>query len=135
MILVDSSVWIDYLNGRPNDETDLLDRLLGTEPVAIGDLILTEVLQGIGKDTDYVRTRDMFYTLDFVSIGGEVVALEAARNYRRLRNQGITVRKTIDTLIATRCIVDDISLLFTDRDFQPFVDRLSLRSAIHEMQR
>ena len=129
MILVDSSVWIDYLRGRPNDETDLLDRLLGTEPVAIGDLILTEVLQGIGKDTDYVRTRDMFYTLDFVSIGGEVVALEAARNYRRLRNQGITVRKTIDTLIATRCIHDDIPLLFTDRDFQPFVAHLGLTSA------
>ena len=131
MILVDSSVWIDYLRGCSNEETDLLDRLLGVEPVAIGDLVLTEVLQGIGKDADYVRTKDMFSTLDFVSIGGEVVALEAARNYRRLRSLGITVRKTIDTLIATRCIHDDIPFLFTDRDFQPFVAHLGLTSAIN----
>ena len=134
MILVDYSVRIDYLRGRPNDETDLLDRLLGTEPVAIGDLILTEVLQGIEKDIDYVRTRDMFSKPNFISIVGEVVALEAAQNYRRLRNQGITVRKTNDTLIATWYIADDISLLFTDRNFQPLVEWLGLRSAVHELR-
>ncbi|WP_299822069.1 PIN domain nuclease [uncultured Jannaschia sp.] len=129
MILVDSSVWIDYLRGTSNAETDLLDELLGAEPVAIGDLILTEVLQGIGPDHAFEQARTLFSALDFVEIAGPSIALEAARNFRRLRAKGITVRKTIDTLIATRCIRDAIPLLFTDRDFQPFVDHLGLMSA------
>ena len=129
MILVNSSVWIDYLRGTSNAETDILDRLLGAEPVAIGDLILTEVLQGFGPDAAFDHARQLFDALNLVEIAGPEVALEAARNFRRLRSRGITVRKTIDTLIATRCINDEIPLLFTDRDFQPFVDHLRLLSA------
>lgn len=129
MILVDSSVWIDYLRGTSNSETDILDNLLGTEPVAIGDLILTEVLQGFGSDTAFDHARQLFAALNFVEIAGSVIALEAARNFRHLRSKGVTVRKTIDTLIATRCINDGMPLLFTDRDFQPFVDHLGLMSA------
>ncbi len=129
MILVDSSVWIDYVRGTSNAETDILDGLLGAEPVAIGDLILTEVLQGFGPDPAFDRARQLFAALEFVDIAGPVIALEAARNLRRLRSRGITVRKTIDTLIATRCINDAMPLLFTDRDFQPFVDHLGLMSA------
>lgn len=129
MILVDSSVWIDYLRGTANAETDILDRLLGAEPVAIGDLILTEVLQGFGSDSAFEHARGLFSALEFVDIAGPAIALEAARNFRRLRSRGVTVRKTIDTLIATRCISDGMPLLFTDRDFQPFVQHLGLKSA------
>ena len=129
MILVDSSVWIDYLRGTSNAETDILDGLLGVEPVAIGDLILTEVLQGFGTDAAFDHARQLFVALELVEIAGAVIALEAARNFRRLRSKGIMVRKTIDTLIATRCINDGMPLLFTDRDFRPFVDHLGLVSA------
>ncbi|WP_299820545.1 PIN domain nuclease [uncultured Jannaschia sp.] len=130
MILVDSSVWIDYFRGTANAETDFLDGILGIESVAIGDIVLTEVLQGFSTDASFDRARTLFAALELIDIGGETIALEAARNYRRLRTQGITVRKTIDTLIATRCIHDDLPLLFTDRDFQPFVDHLRLVSAL-----
>ncbi len=130
MILVDSSVWIDYFHGTRNTQTDLLDRLLGLEPVAIGDLILTEVLQGFGSDRAFEEARNLFAALDVIEIAGPAVALEAARNFRRLRARGVTIRKTIDTLIATRCIADRVPLLFTDRDFQPFVEHLGLISAV-----
>lgn len=129
MILVDSSVWIDYLRGTSNAETDILDGMLGVEPVAIGDLILTEVLQGFGSDAAFEHARGLFSALECVEIAGPAIALEAARNFRRLRSRGITVRKTIDTLIATRCISDGMPLLFTDRDFQPFTEHLGLKSA------
>jgi len=130
MILVDSSVWIDYFRGAVTAETDLLDSLLGIQPLAIGDLILAEVLQGTSTDGDFDRVRRQLKTLELVVIGGEAVAIQAARNYRALRAHGITIRKTIDTLIATRCIEDNLQLLFSDRDFDPFVARLGLRSAL-----
>ena len=130
MILVDSSVWIDYFRGTDNREAAALDRLLGVEPVAVGDVILTEVLQGFGSDAAFERARDLFSALDQIDIGGRVVAIGAARNYRRLRARGITIRKTIDTLIATRCLHDRIPLLFSDRDFDPFVDHLGLRTVV-----
>ena len=130
MTLVDSSVWIDYFRGTPTAETDLLDSLLGKQPLAIGDLILVEVLQGTSTDGDFDRVRRQLKTLELVVIGGEAVAIQAARNYRALRAHGITIRKTIDTLIATRCIEDNLQLLFSDRDFDPFVARLGLRSAL-----
>ena len=94
-----------------------------------GILILTEVLQGFGPDAAFDHARQLFAALELVEIAGPVIALDAARNFRHLRSKGITVRKTIDTLIATRCINDGMPLLFTDRDFQPFVDHLNLRSA------
>ena len=132
MILVDSSVWIDYFRGKPTAQTDRLDALLGSEPVAIGDLILVEVLQGFTGERDFNLARRLLTSLIVLDIGGREVALAAARNFRRLGALGVTVRKTIDTLIATRCIVDDLSLLYSDRDFEPFVKHLGLRSALAE---
>lgn len=126
MILVDSSVWIDYLRGTDTREARKLDALLGTVPLAIGDLIFTEVLQGCTSDREFDQVRRMLQTLRQVTLGGEDVKVEAARNYRRLRSLGITVRKTIDTVIATRCIVSGHELLHSDRDFDAFEQHLGL---------
>ena len=126
MILVDSSVWIDFIRGATTVKTDLLANLLGNEELAIGDLILAEILQGCISEAEFERTRRLLRALTMVQIGGEAIAVEAARNFRALRVRGITVRKTIDTLIATRCIVDGHALLYSDRDFDPFVDHLGL---------
>ena len=129
MILVDSSVWIDYFRGAPTAICDRLDKLLSTEPVCIGDLILAEVLQGFTSERDFEHGLRRLGGLDLVVVGVRDIAVAAARNYRRLRAEGVTVRKTIDCLIATRCIVDGYELLYSDRDFDPFVQRLGLRSA------
>jgi len=127
VILVDTSVWIDYFRGTRTGRTDKLDTLLGTEPLAIGDLILTEVLQGFTTDRAFDRARALLATLDFVVLGGTDVAVEAARNFRRLRAVGVTPRKTIDTVIATRCLVSGLQLLHYDRDFDDFERHLGLR--------
>ena len=127
MILVDSSVWIDYFNGAANPQTDKLDGLLGREPLTIGDLILTEVLQGFTDDRDFVKARRLLTSLTIVQIGGPEIAVVAAQNFRYLRKRGVTVRKTIDTMIATRCIESGYDLLHSDRDFEPFVQHLGLR--------
>ena len=132
MILVDSSVWIDYFRGTPTPQTDFLDALLGREPILIGDLILAEVLQGFSSDRDFEQARTLLGALEVVPLGGAAIAIQAARNFRTLRALGITVRKTIDTLIATSCIEHDHALLFSDRDFDPFVRYLGLRSAMAE---
>jgi predicted nucleic acid-binding protein len=126
MILVDSSVWIDYFRGVATPQSDKLDALLGTEPLAIGDLILAEVLQGFGGDRDFERALQLLRSLAVIDIGGQDIAIQAARNFRRLRALGVTVRKTIDTLIATRCIAGGHALLYSDRDFDPFVQHLAL---------
>ena len=127
MILVDSSVWIDYFNGATTPQADKLDGLLGREPLAIGDLILTEVLQGFTDDRDFVKARRLLASLTIVQIGGPEIAIVAAQNSRYLRKRGVTVRKTIDTMIATRCIESGYDLLHSDRDFEPFVQHLGLR--------
>lgn len=106
MILVDSSVWIDYLRGVVTRQSNRLDRLLGIEPLAVGDLILTAVLQGTTSEKDFKEVLRLLKTLDVVPLGGQAVATQAARNFRALRRKGITVRKTIDCIIATRCITD-----------------------------
>ena len=129
MILVDSSVWIDYLRGRAAPEADALDSLLGTEPLATGDLILTEVLQGLDDDREFNQVKRLLGSLVVIDLGGQEVAVAAARNFRILRSRGVTVRKTIDTIIATRCIRDRHELLYSDRDFDPFVKHLGLRRA------
>lgn len=128
MILVDSSVWVDYFRGTDNPQTQKLDSLLGTEPLAIGDLILTEVLQGFGSDKDFNQAKKRLTSLVVVDLGGQDIAIRAAKNYRALRSLGVTVRKTIDTVIATRCIESGYALLHSDRDFEPFVAHLGLRS-------
>lgn len=128
MILVDSSVWIDFFRGTTTPATDALNGLLLTDKLAIGDLILTEVLQGFASERDFLTAQRMLGSLDLVVIGGADVMIVAARNYRLLRERGITVRKTIDTLIATRCLVDDLVLLHDDRDFDAFAQHLGLRT-------
>ena len=130
MILVDSSVWIDFFRGTRTPETDRLDALFGSEPVAAGDLILTEVLQGFANERDFNQARKLFATLPIIPLGGTDVAIQAAMNYRKLRAAGVTPRKTVDTVIATRCIADGMALLYSDRDFDPFVEHLGLRSAL-----
>ena len=129
MILVDSSVWIDYFRGTPTSQVEMLDRLLGEIPLAVGDIILTEVLQGFTSDRDFNRARQFFAAFDVIEIAGVDVTIPAAQNFRRLRALGVTVRKTIDTLIATRCIESGHSLLYSDRDFDPFVEHLGLERA------
>jgi predicted nucleic acid-binding protein len=130
LILVDSSVWIDYFNGAITAQTELLDRLLGREPLAIGDLILTEVLQGFVEERDFDRARKMLTSLIVVELGGQEIAIQAAKNFRALRNLGVTVRKTIDTVIATRCIESGYDLLHDDRDFDPFAKHLGLHVVV-----
>ena len=129
MILVDSSVWIDYFRGTPTPQTDRLDALLGTEPVITGDLILTEVLQGFASERDFNMVRRLLTSLDMVNLAGRDIAIQATRNFRALRALGITVRKTIDTVIATRCMESGFMLLYSDKDFEPFVQHLGLHSA------
>lgn len=129
MILVDSSVWIDFFRGTVTPQTERLDVLLGSELLVVGDLILAEVLQGFSSERDFNQARKLLTALDVVTLGGPEIAIQAARNFRTLRARGVTIRKTIDTLIATRCIESDYSLLFSDRDFEPFVEHLGLRSA------
>jgi predicted nucleic acid-binding protein len=127
VILVDSSVWIDYFRGTNSVAAESLDQLLQAEPVAIGDLILAEVLQGFTSERDFAEARKLLTALQVVTLGGEALAIEAARNHRRLRALGFTVRKTIDTLIATWCIENDAVLLHNDRDFDAFEKHLGLR--------
>ena len=130
MILVDSSVWVDYFNGQVTRETDFLDSLLGTEPVAIGDLILAEVLQGFRSDADYEAAKEMLASLTTYDLLGAGLAVKTADNYRALRKRGVTVRKTADAIIATFCIERRTPLLYSDRDFDPFVEHLGLKPAL-----
>ena len=128
MIMVDSSVWIDYFCGNATPQAERLDSLLGSEPLAIGDLILTEVLQGFPSDKEFKEAKRLLTSLVVVDLGGQGIAIQAAKNFRALRALGVTVRKTIDTIIATRCINGGYTLLHNDRDFEPFVTHLGLRS-------
>lgn len=130
MIFVDSSVWIDYFRGEETPQTGRLDGLLGAERLATGDIVLTEVLQGFTSERDFQSGLRLMSALDLIEIGGREIAIQAARNYRALRSAGITIRKTIDTLIATRCIEGGYALLYNDRDFDPFVQYLGLESAM-----
>jgi predicted nucleic acid-binding protein len=127
VILVDSSVWIDYFNGRQTPQTDYLDAALSSEVVAVGDLILAEVLQGFRDDAEFEAARQALQSFEQVSIVSSASAVASALLYRRLRKQGISVRKTIDCLIATYCILNDCFLLHCDRDFAPFEEHLGLK--------
>ncbi|MCX5812278.1 MAG: PIN domain nuclease [Proteobacteria bacterium] len=127
MILVDSSVWIDYFNGKKTGKTDWLDASLGSVAIVMGDLILTEVLQGFQNDGDFMVARDLLLSLPFITMGGQMLALESAINYRLLRKKGVTVRKTIDVMIGTFCIHYHLPLLHEDKDFDPMVKFLGLK--------
>lgn len=132
MILVDSSVWIDYFRGTATAQAEMLDGLLGQEPLLVGDLILVEALQGFGSDRDFNQAKKLLTSLTVVNLVDSEIAIQAAKNFRTLRALGITVRKTMDTLIATKCIQSRFTLLYSDRDFDPFVQHLELRSALRE---
>ena len=129
MIVVDSSVWIDYFTGTDNKQTNTLDNILGLKPVAIGDLILTEVLKGFRHDKDNKVARALFEDVTIFEMLGTEMALQSADNFRALRKKGITVRKTADVIIATCCIDRKLPLLFSDKDFKPFVKHLGLAEA------
>lgn len=130
MILVDSGVWIDYFRDTQTLQTAMLDWLTPRERIVTGDLVLVEVLQGTANDRAFRRVRRTLEAFDVLPLCDGRVAVAAAQHYRHLRSLGITPRKTIDTLIATRCILDEIPLLYSDRDFDPFVEHLGLISAM-----
>jgi len=127
MILVDSSVWIDYFNGKITKQTNLLHSLVGNELIVIGDLILTEVLQGFQKDKDFNKASELLDCFIFKEMLGKEIAVQSAENYRILKKKGVTVRKTIDVIIATFCIENNLPLLHSDRDFRPMEKHLSLK--------
>ncbi len=129
MILVDTSVWIDYLNGADTRHTDILDSALIHGEAALGDIIFLEILQGFRKDDEYKRVKSRLATLDQYELLGNDMVFRCADNYRALRKKGVTIRKTNDVIIATFCIKNKLPLLFTDKDFKPFVKHLGLMSA------
>ena len=128
MIFLDSTVLIDYFNGRNNWQVKVLDSILGKELVVIGDYVLTEVLQGFRNEKEYQKAKTILLTFPCYAIGGKEMALQSAKNYRYLRKKGITIRKTIDTMIATFCIENKFTLLHNDKDFEPFKKYLNLES-------
>lgn len=130
MIFVDSSVWVDYFRGTESSQTQKLDHLFGTDQIVIGDLILTEVLQGCIVKREFDEALELFHTLHLVRLGGYMLAVAAAHNFRKLRAKGFTIRNTVDSLIATNCIVNNFELLHNDRDFIPFEKHLGLKCVI-----
>lgn len=131
MTIVDSSVWIDFLRGTPTRQVELLKELVRNgNGIIVGDLILAEVLQGVTSDQDFDKTHALLRAFPVVELCGHERAVRAARNYRLLRRHGVTPRKTIDTLIATACLDRGDELLYSDRDFDPFVEHLGLKSAL-----
>ena len=129
MILVDSSVWIDYFRSADTPQVALLDSLLGRSPIAVGDLIAAEVLQGVRDEREFKLVKKTLEAFEHVDLVGYDLAVKASENYQALRAMGITIRKTIDTLIATRCIEDGVTLLHADKDFLPFSEHLGLKAA------
>lgn len=126
MILVDSSVWIGYFNGIINPQTDWLDSALGKEIIIVADLVLAEVLQGFKSDRDFYKVRELLSQFRFMEMLGLDLAIKSAENYRFLRKKGVTVRKTIDVIIGTFCIHNNIALLYDDLDFDPLTKHLGL---------
>jgi predicted nucleic acid-binding protein len=127
MTIVDTTVWIDYLAGTVNPHTNWLDTELNQQRLGLTDLILCEILQGIRTDSAFTQVRRELSKFEVFDMGGEALAVASAKNYRSLRSQGHTIRKTIDCLIATFCLTEGHSLLHRDHDFDPFEMRLGLR--------
>jgi len=130
MIIVDTSVWVDYFNGKRSKETDSLDTLLGNQEILLGDLILTEILQGFQEDRLFREAQNMLESFPVVPMLGMQFAIKSAANYRTLRKRGVTVLKTTDVMIGTYCIEKHIPLLYADRDFDPMVRHLGLHSVL-----
>jgi hypothetical protein len=127
VIVVDTSAWIDYFNGVPAPHAELLDELLGKRMLAVGDLILAELLQGFTTEQDAKRALSLLEPLAFLEMAGRDVAIQSAANYRRLRRRGVTVRKTMDMLIGTYCLMHDHEILHNDRDFDVLARHLGLK--------
>ncbi len=130
MIVVDSSVWVDYFTGNNTPQADHLDSLLGRELIVIGGVMLAEVLQGFRSDRDFFKARELLLSLHLVNMLDTTIALKSAENYRALKKKGHTVRKTMDSIIATYCIENCLPLLHADKDFQPFHQHLGLKNAM-----
>ena len=126
MIIVDTTVWVDFFAGRENLESLWLRAEMGTDTLALTDLILCEVLQGLRNEKVCAEIARKLNSFPVFNTGGQEAAIAAARNYRFLRAHGATVRKTIDCVIATHCIRHGHSLLHRDRDFDPFERYLGL---------
>jgi predicted nucleic acid-binding protein len=127
MILADTSVWIDYFNGTENKQTESLDRILSEQSVIVGDIILTEILQGFDSNKEFNLAKQALDPLDCVQLGGKSLAIKAASNFRFLRSKGITIRKTVDMLIASWCIEHELELLHNDKDFDQIATQLPLQ--------
>ena len=127
MILVDSSVFIDYFNGINNWHTDELNILLGNELIITGDYILAEVLQGFKNDKDFKIAKEIMQSFPCFNICNEELAIKSAENFRYLRTKGITIRKIVDLIIGTFCIENEIELLHNDRDYEPMGQYLNLK--------
>ena len=132
MILVDTGIWVDYFNGNDSKYTDALDTALFEGTVIMGDLIFLEILQGFRSDKDYQMAKTTLGTLEQFEMFGHSMVIKCATNYRGLRKKGITIRRTTDVIIATFCIDNKIPLLFQDRDFIPFIEKLGLIPALRE---
>jgi len=126
VIVVDSSVWIDFLNGRDLHHVRSLRAILGTDEIVVGDLMLCEVLQGLGGERAAREVEALLRRFEIVSMAGDAITVAAARNFRSLRRRGVTVRKTIDLLIGTWCIENRRPLLHNDSDFHPMAQHLGL---------
>jgi predicted nucleic acid-binding protein len=127
MLVVDSTIWIDYFNGVENPQTDYLHQIADKTPILIGDIILAEVLQGFREDADFEKARRALGKYKQVQMVNPTLALQSARNYRLLRHKGVTVRKTIDSFIATYCIENEHDLLHNDSDFDGYEKYLGLK--------
>jgi predicted nucleic acid-binding protein len=130
MILVDTSVWIDYFNGVDSRHSDALDHALQRGTAALGDMIYLEILQGFRSDAEFRQVKNALNTLDNYPLFGPGMPDKCIAKYRSLRKRGITVRKTIDVIIANFCIEHEMPLLFVDKDFLPFVRHSRLQTAI-----
>jgi predicted nucleic acid-binding protein len=127
MILVDSSVWIDFFRDIPTPQVEWLDRNLEAQTILVGDLILAEVLRGFTDDRGFNEAQHLMGRLQMLALGGAVIAVKSAQNFRKLRSLGRTIRGTVDVIIATRCIADELTLLHSDKDFEPFEAHLGLQ--------
>ena len=127
MIAVDTSVWIDYVNGVITAQTDLLDVELEKSRIVTGDLIITEFLQGFRDDRQYSEAKELMESLEYYDFCGKEIAIKAAENFRKLLKSGITIRKTIDVLIATFCVENGFELLHNDKDFDQMEEILGLK--------
>jgi predicted nucleic acid-binding protein len=127
MIVADTSVWIDYVRGVEASHTDILDYELEHSRIVTGDIIITEFLQGFRNEKDYQAAKEIMDSLEYYDFLGKEIALQSAQNFRKLQRSGVTVRKTIDVIIATFCIENGFKLLHNDRDFNPMEEILDLK--------